>query len=79
MEDKKTIKIEVDEIHDGYEKGLINPTTMIDFDFENKNIDWSDKVLTLSKQEIEFVLDTNTVADEKDLKILTDALNNKND
>jgi hypothetical protein len=38
MKDNKTIKIEVDEIHDGYEKGLINPTTMIEFDFESKDI-----------------------------------------
>ncbi len=79
MEDKKTIKIEVDEIHDGYEKGLINPTTMIEFDFESKDIIWADKVKTLSKKEIEFVLDANVITDEDDLKILTTALNSQDD
>ncbi len=79
MKDNKTIKIEVDEIHDGYEKGLINPTTMIEFDFESKDIIWADKVKTLSKKEIEFVLDANIITDEDDLKILTTALNSQDD
>jgi hypothetical protein len=52
---------------------------MIEFDFESKDIIWADKVKTLSKKEIEFVLDANIITDEDDLKILTTALNSQDD